>query len=468
MICYNCGNKVSIKSTECDYCGEDLIVLRKAYRLSNSYYNRGLSKARVRDLTGAIFMLKKSLEINKRNTDARDLLGLIYFETGEIVAAFSEWIISKHLDTNSKRSESYMEKIQSNPNKLDVLSQSIKKYNVALNLAHQGDDDLAILQLKKVIRLNPSFVKAVQLISLLYLHHGEYEQAYKYLKRIHKVDVSNTTTLKYLKEIEAHETDIVSKSKRQAKQEKRQETNNSQSFAASSYNEEKQSMRWFLSLIAGIVIGVIASVILIVPTVRDNAVSEFRNAEVEYNAELSKKDQEITSLQKQNDNLTDQLGQLQTDINDVEANAEEAADGSTYENLLVAATLYFDGSSNNQLDSVAIAEAISKVDSSKLEDTNAVNLYNRINDEVSLVASGELYTEGHGEYSNGNYEAALEPLLKSYKYNKDNVDAIYFIGRTYQRMEDYDKAKEYYNILTEDYPATNRAREATTRLGEIE
>ena len=138
MICYNCGNKVPIRNRECDYCGEDLRVLQRAYRISNSYYNIGLSKTKVRDLTGAVFILKKSLEINKRNTDARDLLGLIYFEMGETVAAISEWVISKHLDQNSKRSESYLDRVQSNPNKLDVLSRSIKNYNAGLNLVQIG------------------------------------------------------------------------------------------------------------------------------------------------------------------------------------------------------------------------------------------------------------------------------------------------------------------------------------------
>ena len=36
-----------------------------------------------------------SLRYNKMNTNARNLLGLVYFEMGESVKALSEWVISK-------------------------------------------------------------------------------------------------------------------------------------------------------------------------------------------------------------------------------------------------------------------------------------------------------------------------------------------------------------------------------------
>ena len=468
MKCYNCGNKVSTKNIECDYCGEDLRVLQKAYKLSNTYYNIGLSKAKVRDLTGAIFVLRKSLEINKRNTDARDLLGLIYFEMGEIVAAISEWVISKHIDSNSKRSESYLESIQSNPNKLDLYSQSIKKYNASLNLINQGNDDLAIIQLKKVLRLNPNYVKSLQLISLLHLHNQEYDKAYRYLIRAKKIDVSNTTTLKYLKEIETFGAEEVEEAKKQKMKKERQQEARPDPYVVSSYKEDKPNVGLFLSLIAGIVIGVIASIVLIVPTVRDESVNQFRDSEVEYNAEISKKEQELTSLRKDNEELLEEVSKLQANVAEAEEIAEEVSDTSDIDNLIQATALYIEGSANNDLDYVAVADSISKVDSSKLNNTSAINLYNTINDEVSMEASLSLYDEGHDLDTRGDYEGALEELLKSYEYNPTNIDAIYFIARSYHRLDNDEKAIEYYTILTDDYPATNRAREATSQLRQFE
>ena len=60
---------------------------------SNAYYNDALEKAGVRDLSGAIESLKISLRFNKLNIDARNLLGLIYYEMGEVVTALTEWVI---------------------------------------------------------------------------------------------------------------------------------------------------------------------------------------------------------------------------------------------------------------------------------------------------------------------------------------------------------------------------------------
>ena len=65
----------------------------KIIRLSNTLYNVGLEKAKVRDLSGAADSLRKSLRFNKANTQARNLLGLVYLEMGETVDALSEWVI---------------------------------------------------------------------------------------------------------------------------------------------------------------------------------------------------------------------------------------------------------------------------------------------------------------------------------------------------------------------------------------
>ena len=50
-----------------------------------------LQKRKVRDLSGAVVSLKRSLKFYKNNIPARNLLGLIYFEIGETVAALGQW-----------------------------------------------------------------------------------------------------------------------------------------------------------------------------------------------------------------------------------------------------------------------------------------------------------------------------------------------------------------------------------------
>ena len=50
MRCFKCGCLLSENDT-CPKCGEDVRVYKKTARVSDAYYNAGLYKARVRDLT---------------------------------------------------------------------------------------------------------------------------------------------------------------------------------------------------------------------------------------------------------------------------------------------------------------------------------------------------------------------------------------------------------------------------------
>ena len=129
----------------------ELEYTKKFIYLSNQWYNDGLKKANIRDLSGAILSLKKSLQYNRDNVAARNLLGLAYYGRGEVVEALVEWVISKNMRPNKNIVDDYIKAVQSNPAKLEEINQSIKKYNLALNYCQQGSIDLAVIQLKKVL-----------------------------------------------------------------------------------------------------------------------------------------------------------------------------------------------------------------------------------------------------------------------------------------------------------------------------
>ena len=52
---------------------------------SNYWYNDGLQKAKIRDLSGAVKSLRKSLQYNQANIAARNLLGLVYYGRGDVI-----------------------------------------------------------------------------------------------------------------------------------------------------------------------------------------------------------------------------------------------------------------------------------------------------------------------------------------------------------------------------------------------
>ena len=63
---------------------------KKIMYQSNSWYNDGLRKAQVRDMSGAIVSLQQSLQYNRENIAARNLLGLVYYGIGEVSEALVE------------------------------------------------------------------------------------------------------------------------------------------------------------------------------------------------------------------------------------------------------------------------------------------------------------------------------------------------------------------------------------------
>ena len=57
MNCYNCGCRLS-EYDFCTGCGVDVTIYKKIMFMSNRFYNDGLEKASVRDLSGAIISLQ--------------------------------------------------------------------------------------------------------------------------------------------------------------------------------------------------------------------------------------------------------------------------------------------------------------------------------------------------------------------------------------------------------------------------
>ena len=102
---------------------------------ANTYYNRSLEMVRERDLSGAAANLKRALQFNKYHTDARNLLGLIFYEMGETSDALIQWVISINLQPEGNRADHYLDEVQRKPGQLEVASQTIRKYNQALLLS---------------------------------------------------------------------------------------------------------------------------------------------------------------------------------------------------------------------------------------------------------------------------------------------------------------------------------------------
>lgn len=471
MNCPNCGNVVAVRRNRCEMCGKDLTIYKKVYRISNLYYNRGLEKAKVRDLSGAVLMLKKSLEMNKRNTNARNLLGLVFYEMGETVAALSEWVISKHFQSKENDADIYMGKIQENPTKLDNMNQAIKKYNIALESAKQGSDDLAIIQLKKVVSLNPHFIRALQFLALLYMKNNEFEKARRSLMRASKIDISNTTTLRYLTEL--NEMVNGGNNGQAPYWSDGNDTNSNDPLThsiapISSYKEDKPNILAFVSLVAGVLIGIAVVFFLIVPTVKDNIRKEYEKEELDFSSQLNVQLATINSKDKEIESLNTKLEEAERKLQDL---ASEAYDEEMYDNLLSAFRLYIGvktAENASEDDILNLAEAISKVMPDSMESEVAKESYSMMKEEIFPLAFKAEYEVGRGYFDANDYEKAAKSLEKAYIYNPVYDYTLYYLGKTYQELKDTEKAVIYYGELIENCPDSSLVDYATQRLESLQ
>lgn len=470
MNCPKCGYEMGRNRRYCDQCGADMAVAMRLYRLSNRYYNEGLVKAKVRDLSGAVLMLKKSLENNKRNIQARNLLGLVYYELGEPVAALSEWIISKHFVSENNMADYFIEKVQSNPAKLDAVNQTVKKYNQALAYAKQGSDDLAMLQLRKVIGICPRYVRALQLLALLYMKNGEYEKAKRCLLRAQKTDVANTTTLSYLSEIEA----VLSPEGRPAHVEKNEEGISYQPVTPSvSLQEDKPNYIAFITFFAGIIIGIAVLYWLVVPTVRSDIKEEYVAIEREYGVEISDYTTTISVLESEKANLEDKLAKAEKEVEDLEwelsSVSEDKFDSAGYEQAVLVLLEYAELEEKVKQaeedeepydvidDLVTYAEKLRVNENGAMLRKKTADVYEKVYNTVAAKMKKYGYDYGHDLYNDKKYEEAIKYLLAAYQMGGNDEDTLYFLGRSYQRSGDEVNARLYFTELVQTYPDGDRA-----------
>lgn len=177
--------------------------MQKIQYAANSYYNRGLEMAKERNLSGAARFLKRALQFNKYHTDARNLLGLIFYEMGETSDALIQWVISINLQPDGNRADYYLDEVQRKPGQLEIASQMVKKFNQALFYAQNDSDDLAVLQLKRIVDEKPNFVKAHLLLALLYMEHGDYTKAGKSLFKVLQIDNNNEKATRYMEYVKS-------------------------------------------------------------------------------------------------------------------------------------------------------------------------------------------------------------------------------------------------------------------------
>ncbi len=469
MRCYNCGCNLSDHNF-CTGCGADVSLYKKIVYISNRFYNDGLEKACVRDLTGAIASLRQSLKFDKNNVEARNLLGLVYFETGEVVAALSEWVISNNLRPKKNIALDYIDMIQTNPTRLDTINQTIKKYNQALTYCNQESLDLAVIQLKKVLSLNPKFIRAHQLLALLYINNEEWEKARKELDKCVQIDTNNTTTLRYLREVDdmlqpEEGVKIGSRKKSRSEDVVKYQSGNETIIQPVNIKEGK-GVGSLLNLGIGLVIGIAIAVFLILPARIQIAQASISDELRIVGEQSDAKSATIDELEQQLNDLREQNAVLERDLQ-----AFSGKDGNleSYDILAKAADAYL----TTPEDVITVADYLEEISTDAQEEENNSSeaygkLYNTLLALIGPDMADSYYDVGYDAYTDENYEDAIPNLERAYRYDASNGDALYYLANSYNSVGRKSDAIAAYKQVIELFPGTVKASKSTTFLADLE
>ncbi|MCD8089178.1 MAG: hypothetical protein LUD81_00875, partial [Clostridiales bacterium] len=203
LKCLRCGGEIHRNDRHCHTCGSDVAIMTKLKKISDKYYNRAIELVKFSNLTDALHCLKLSIGFNKHNIEARNLIGLVYLETGEVGEAFKHWLLSASYKKTDNKAVGYMEYTKENIVEFDKMDMGIKLYNEALsimktiNLKNEDTDkirrrlDTVVNKLKGAINFNPRLLKAVNLMTLCYIILGERSKALDLTKSVLYTDTAN-------------------------------------------------------------------------------------------------------------------------------------------------------------------------------------------------------------------------------------------------------------------------------------
>ncbi|WP_122643550.1 tetratricopeptide repeat protein [Luxibacter massiliensis] len=426
---------------------------------SNYWYNDGLRKAQMRDMSGAVASLRRSLQYNRENVAARNLLGLVYYGRGEVAEGLVEWIISKNLRPGDNIANYFIGKVQESAAELEVINQTVKRYNQCLIYCGQNGEDLAIIQLKKVVAANPTFLKAYQLLALLYLHTEQYAKARQVLRIARKLDTTNEMTLRYMHEMTQLRGRKI-KEEKPGKEETVEYSLGNETIIQPKNGGIKELASRFtlLNIVVGAVIGAAIVWFLIVPAVDQAKTDKVNKQIVEYSERINAQEAQISAQTRTLDEYR------ATNVDSEQAAQSAASTSESYENLMSASSQYNSGSYTEDV----IADTLLNVNREALGEGGQA-IYDQISSNIFPVACDTLYSAGMASFEVANFDTAIANLSKVVRMDEgyNSGAALLNLGLSYMRNGDNDNATNYLNRVIELVPGTEYATEAQNGLNTI-
>ena len=474
MYCYRCNGTLDLGRDTCGKCGTDIRIYKKIVYASNRAYNSALVKANSRNLSGAREDLRQSLYLYKKNIMARNLLGLVEYALGEPAEALKQWVIAKNLASDNRDADRYINAMRRSSREMDSEGHGVKKLNQALSYARNDADDLAVIQLKKVISVHPNMTKAYNLLALLYMKTQRTEQAKRVLRNCLSVDTGNVTALRYLKDIEEAEAAGGTRNVGTVGENERE-----QLIIPVRFRDYGTYLSNALYILLGLVIGILIAWFVIVP-------GRVEKKTGDQDASMRSLESEIGSLQEKinyyevSERQTDEIVSLETTENapDEVTTEEPTTEAVMVESLPELPEMITSWRLNqeavvtcvnqiNQPDYAATIQTFFTINPTLLSANNKTHYQ----DIISMLFDGRVYTSMVTTASSlmnaRDYAAAAAYYDALSMLHPENAGFTYQAGRAYEALEDIETASNRYWRTAVLYSGTNEAQNSAARYLEL-
>lgn len=465
MRCPSCAENTQNRIV-CDNCDIDITLYNKVHMMAARLYNKGLEQAQGRCLSGAIKSLEMCIRLQKNHIEANNLLGIIYWEVGEVGRAIKQWLDSLSYKEEQNLAKFYLEKVRSSPTELARIGDTMILYNKSLEYMAQKSEDIAIISLRKAISQNPNYVEAKVLLSLYYITNNQETKAVELLKEALKTDKDHPRANRYWDNLSLDVTrsqvsppqPMVHRVKKvQPARMQPIEPKSPGAVKASKLIEPKPFKGNILAFVIGAICMLAVYAILITPSKTLELKQQIKLAEDKSVQVQNKLDKVMEEQEEAIASIEHEKGALEK-VNQTLKKDQEIQQ--------VALDLQTVQSLSDQREWAEAASKLSNINKDYLDDSTS-SQYDELVLTVYPSAGEALYNEGYREYSGKDYVQAIALFEKSYLYAKDqrySDNALYMIGHSHEDLKQIEQAIQYYNSVVENYPGTDGAGMAQRRL----
>ncbi|HHW48968.1 MAG TPA: tetratricopeptide repeat protein [Clostridiaceae bacterium] len=347
---------------------------------------------------------------------------------------------------------------EKDPTLPDKIISSITLYNQALESIRSNSEDIAIIELKKAIALNPDFYEAMNLLGLCYCFINETEKAEELFKRVLDGEKNSIRALNYIKMIKGDiGTDsISSRAKKRERRSIKEKTRKRESEKGTGKNYRVSLLKYALSFVAGAVLMFILNMAFMQGS----------------NASLPDPDTSSEEIIRQlNEKIKNQeraYNKLSEDYRALEENFEKVSQNLEYYKFSVKLYEIEDLYDKREYEPAADMLILMKTVDFKGEEKER---FDKLYEKVMPAAANKVYEEGLVlANTKRQYEEAIKKLNKVQMYKEDfrHMDAVlYYLGKCYQQLNDSRNALATYQKLMEQYPQSSYIKWAKIRIYEL-